>query len=38
MPKFNPGEKAYIIESTIFIKKVEIVKYSGDMCLFRYPK
>ena len=38
MPKFNPGEKAYIIESTIFIKEVEIVKYSGSMYLIRYPK
>lgn len=37
MPKFNPGEKAYIIESTIFIKEVEIVKYSGGMYLIKYP-
>ena len=38
MPKFNPGDKAYIIESTIFIKEVEIVKYSGSMYLIKYPK
>ena len=38
MPKFKPGEKAYIIESTIFIKEVEIVKYSGGMYLIKYPK
>lgn len=38
MPKFNSGEKAYIIESTIFIKEVEIVKYSGGMYLIKYPK
>ena len=37
MPKFNPGEKAYIIESTIFIKEVKIVKYSGGMYLIKYP-
>lgn len=27
--KFNPGDKAFIIESSIYIKEVEIVKVSG---------
>ena len=30
MPKFNPGDKAYIIESTIFIKEVVVVKFVGN--------
>lgn len=37
MPKFNPGDKAYIIESTIFIKEVVVVKFVGDMYLIKYP-
>ena len=37
MPKFNPGDKAYIIESTIFIKEVVIVKFAGGMYLIKYP-
>ena len=38
MAKFNPGDKAWIIESTIFVVEVEIVKYSGGFYLIRYPK
>lgn len=38
MPKFNPGDKAYIIESTIFIKEVVVVKFVGGMYLIKYPK
>lgn len=37
MPKFNPGDKAYIIESTIFIKEVVVVKFDGGMYLIKYP-
>ena len=37
MPKFNPGDKAYIIESTIFIKEVVVVKFAGGMYLIKYP-
>lgn len=37
MPKFNPGDKAYIIESTIFIKEVVVVKFVGGMYLIKYP-
>ena len=36
MPKFNPGDKAYIIESTIFIKEVVVVKFVGGMYLIKY--
>lgn len=38
MAKFNAGDKAWIIESTIFVVEVEIVKYSGGFYLIRYPK
>ena len=36
-PKFNPGEKAFIIESSIYVKEVEIVKASGGFYLIKYP-
>lgn len=36
--KFKAGDTAFIIESKIFIKEVEIVKYSGGFYLIRYPK
>ena len=35
--KFNPGDKAFIIESSIYIKEVEIVKVSGGFYLIKYP-
>ena len=35
-PKFNPGEKAFIIESSIYVKEVEIVKVSGGFYLIKY--
>lgn len=34
--KFNPGDKAFIIESSIYIKEVEIVKVSGGFYLIKY--
>ena len=37
MQKFNPGDKAYIIESTIFVKEVVVVKFAGGMYLIKYP-
>lgn len=37
MSKFNPGDKAYIIESTIFVKEVVVVKFAGRMYLIKYP-
>lgn len=36
--KFNPGDKAFIIESSIFVKEVEIVSGSGAFYVIRYPK
>lgn len=38
MAKFNPGDKAWIIESTIFVVEVEVVKFSGGFYLIKYPK
>ena len=38
MAKFNPGDRAWIVESTIFVVEVEIVKYSGGFYLIKYPK
>lgn len=38
MAKFKPGDKAWIVESTIFVVEVEIVKYSGGFYLIKYPK
>lgn len=38
MAKFKPGDKAWIVESTIFVAEVEVVKYSGGFYLIRYPK
>ena len=35
--KMNPGGRAYIIESSIYVKKVEIVKVSGGFYLIKYP-
>ena len=37
MARFNPGDRAWIVESTIFVVVVEIVKYSGGFYLIRYP-
>ncbi len=36
--KFNPRDKAYIIESARFVVEVEIVNASGGFYLIRYPK
>lgn len=35
--KFNPGDRAYIIESSIYVKEVQIVKVSGGFYLIKYP-
>lgn len=37
MKKFYPGEKAFIIESSIYVKEVEIVGGSGAFYVIRYP-
>lgn len=36
--KFNPRDKAYIIESARFVVEVEIVNASGGFYLIKYPK
>ena len=36
--KFQAGDKAFIIESSIFVKEVYVIKASGGFCLVRYPQ
>lgn len=36
--KFQTGDKAFIIESSIFVKKVYVIKSSGGFCLVKYPQ
>lgn len=36
MGKFKAGDKAFVVESSIFVKEVYIVKSSGGFCLIRY--
>ena len=35
--KFQAGDKAFIIESSIFVKEVYVIKSSGGFCLVWYP-
>ena len=36
--KFQAGDKVFIIESSIFVKEVYVIKSSKGFCLVRYPK
>ena len=36
MGKFKVEGKAFIVESSIFVKEVYVVKSSGGFCLIRY--
>lgn len=36
MDKFKVEGKAFIVESSIFVKEVYVVKSSGRFCLIRY--
>lgn len=36
--KFQAGDKTFIIESSIFVKEVYVIKSSGGFCLIRYPQ
>lgn len=36
--KFQAGDKAFIIESSIFVKEVYVIKSSGGFRLVIYPK
>ena len=38
MSKFKAGNKAFIVESSIFVKEVYVIKSSGGFCLIRYTK
>ena len=37
MAKFQIGDKAFIIESTIFVKEVVIVKIASGFATIKYP-
>ena len=37
MAKFQVGDKAFIIESTIFVKEVVIVKIASGFATIKYP-
>lgn len=36
MGKFKVGGKAFVVESSIFVKEVYVVKSSSGFCLIRY--
>ena len=36
MAKFNVGDKVWIIESTIFVKEVEIINIKGGFITLRF--
>ena len=36
MPKFKPGDIAWIVESTNWVKQVEVIKCSVGFCVIRY--
>lgn len=38
MSKFKAGNKAFIVESSIFVKEVHVIKSSGGFCLIKYTK
>lgn len=35
-PKYKPGDTVYFVESTIFVKKATILKYSGGMYTIKF--
>lgn len=37
MNKFNVGDRTFIIESSIYIKEVDIISYSNGMYIIKYP-
>lgn len=37
MAKFNLGDKAFIIESSIFVNEIVIVRTAGGFVTIRYP-
>lgn len=36
MTIFKPGDKAFIIESSVFVKEIEVVKIAGGFVTIRY--
>ena len=36
MSKYNPGDKAFIVESSLFVREVKIVKIVGGVAALRF--
>lgn len=35
-PSFNPGDRAYIVESNLYLREVEVIKVAGGFCTIRF--
>lgn len=33
---FNPGDRAYIVESNLYLREVEVIKVAGGFCTIRF--
>lgn len=33
---YNPGDRAYIVESNLYIREVEVIKVAGGFCTIRF--
>ena len=33
---FSPGDRAYIVESNLYIREVEVIKAAGGFCTIRF--
>ncbi len=34
--KYNPGDRAYIVESNLYIREVEVIKTAAGFCTIRF--
>ena len=34
--KYNPGDRAYIVESNLYLREVEVVKVAAGFCTIRF--
>ena len=33
---YSPGDRAYIVESTLYLREVEVIKVAGGFCTIRF--
>ena len=33
---YNPGDRAYIVESNLYLREVEVIKVAGGFCTIRF--